>query len=157
MACVLRSVLLAVGFASVACSAHGQSAGQIVEAGDLRLENLPQQELQAGHCSLFLWSKAERPVFILFGEDNPARATIRLNGQAKKIDRVASSGQKVLGQFEKQSFSGAGVAFDLDLTFNDEQPVKDGAVIKTGVLRTKLKDGAEAVLPVGGMIGCKAA
>lgn len=157
MARILRSALIAIGATSVVCSAYAQSAGQIVEAGDLRLENLPQQELQAGHCSLFLWSKAERPVFILFGEDNPARATIRVNGQTRKIDRVASSGQKVLGQFEKQSFSGAGVAFEVDLTFDGERPVKDGAVIKTGVLRAKLKDGAEAVLPVGGMIGCKAA
>lgn len=155
MAGLLKAALLAAAMAA-AGPCFAQSAADHVEAGDIRFEGLPQQPIESGHCGLFLWSRSERPVFILYVQDNPAKGTVRLGGKLKAIDRTSTAGKRVFGHFEKQNFSGAGVAFEVDLSFDEDSPVKDGAVIRTGVLRTRMKDGAEAVLPVGGMVGCKA-
>jgi hypothetical protein len=156
MAGLVRSACLCLALIFAQGRAHGQSSADFVDAGDLRFGALPQQELANGHCSLFLWSRSERPVLILFVDDNPARATVRLQGKTRSIERKATAGERVYGHFPKQSFSGDGVSFDVDLTFDQDRPIKDGAVIKTGVLRTRTRDGSEAMTPVGGMIGCKA-
>jgi hypothetical protein len=145
-----------LAFASAAI-ATAQSAAIHVDVGDLKLEGLPPQELANGHCSLFLWSRSSRPVFILFAQDNPAQASVQVNGRIKVAARKSTSGKQIYGQFENQHFAGNGVAFDLQLAFDEDRPIKDGVVISSGVLRTKLSDGAEAVQPVGGMIGCKPA
>jgi hypothetical protein len=157
MAGFVKTAGLCLALLFVEGAARAQSSADFVDAGDMRFGALPQQELASGHCSLFLWSRSERPVFILFIDDNPSRATVRLQGKIRSIQRKATSGERVYGHFAKQSFSSDGVSFDLDLTFDEERPIKDGAVIKTGVLRTRTRDGSEAMTPVGGMIGCKAA
>jgi hypothetical protein len=151
----LAAAVLCAGAAAPLASA--QSAGDHVEVGDLRLEALPAQDLIAGHCSLFLWSRSERPVFILFATDNPGRATVRTQGRTRTLERRTGAGERTFGQYRTQSFSGSGVAFDVELEFDADRPVQDGAVIKTGMLRTRTRDGSEAMLPVGGMVACKAA
>jgi hypothetical protein len=157
MADLLRGLCLALVLLSASGSAAAQSAGERVDAGDVQLTGLPAQDLETGHCGLFLWSKSPRPVFIVFATDTPAKAKISLNGKMRQLKRTLVSGEPVFGHFEKQTFSGNGVTFQLDLTFDREKPVQDGAVIKTGVLRTRSKRGFEAVVPVGGMIGCRKA
>lgn len=67
------------------------------------------------------------------------------------------SGESVLGHFEKQTFVGGKYRFDLDLTYERNGKVQDGAIIERGILRSRDKAGFETILPVGGMIGCKKA
>jgi hypothetical protein len=157
MADLLRSACLAIAVLCAPGAAVAQSNGDRVDVGDFQLDGLPSQELSVGHCGLFLWSKSERPVFIVFASEQPAQATVRLNGKIRALKRTATAGEMVFGQFETQTFAGNGVTFQIDLTFDHAKPIQDGAVIKSGVLRSRNKQGFETLVPVGGMIGCKTA
>lgn len=161
MADLLRSACLAFAMLTASCVSSGdaraQSSGDRVDAGEFQLEGLPAQVLEAGRCGLFLWSKSARPVFILYAAEGPALATVRVNGKERSLKRTSVSGERVYGHFEKQAFAGNGVAFEVDLTFDANQPIQDGAVIKTGMLRTRSKRGVETMVPVGGMVGCQKA
>lgn len=152
MARILTALALST---SLALAARADTVS-VVDAGTFQLEALAPQKIDKGRCALFLWSRSDQPQFILYVTDKPARAKLRVNGKDREIARGAVSGASAFNHFEHQSFSGSGVAFDLDLTFDEAKPVRDGVVVKTGALRTRAADGVETVLPVGGMIGCEA-
>lgn len=155
MASALRFVAVAMASAFLAGGALAQRDGG-VEAGGMKFGALPSQTLKPGQCGLFLWSRTERPEFIVFVPDNPARATAIINGRIRQLDRKTKSGDLVLGHYRKQSFASGAFAFELELTYDADRTVKDGAIIRQGVLRTYDRKGGTTVVPVGGMIGCQA-
>lgn len=155
MATALRFLAVAMTSACLAGGALAQRDGG-VEAGGMKFQALPSQTLKPGQCGLFLWSRNERPEFIVFVPDNPARATANINGRIRQLDRKTRSGDRVLGHYRKQSFAAGAFAFELELTYDVERTVKEGAIIRQGVLRTYDSKGATTVVPVGGMIGCQA-
>lgn len=140
-----------------AARAEAQSVGDKVDVGNLHFSALPAQILSPGRCGLFLWSKSDRPVFVLFATEAPAQATVRLDGRTRQLKRASTSGQPIYGHFEKQTFTDNTATFEVDLTYDRSKAVQDGAVIEQGFLRATDKNGFEAILPVGGMIGCKKA
>lgn len=158
MATVLKRLtyVAAAMSVSIAGAAFAQSVGDRINIGAIELQDLPAQKLAPGRCGLFLWSKTERPVFILYATDTPARALVRIGNREHRLDRKQSGGDAVLGHYEKQTFSGGKYSFEVDLAYDKEARLQDGAVIKTGVLRTRDSKGFETILPVGGMIGCQA-
>jgi hypothetical protein len=156
MATVLTKLACAAVATLVAGAALAQSVGDRISVGAIELQDLPAQTLSAGRCGLFIWSKTERPVFILFATESPARALVRIGNRELRLDRKQTSGEAVLGHYEKQTFAGGKHSFEIDLTFDREAQLTDGAVIQRGVLRTRDQKGFETILPVGGMIGCKA-
>ncbi len=145
---------LAIVLASSA-PAMAQSGGGVAHAGVFDLESLPPQKLRSGQCGLFLWSRTDQPVFVVFAEDTPAQATVRIGGRNRLLKRTATGGERVMGHFEQQTFSAGRYAFDLSLSFDRTRPVQDGAIVDHGVLRTRDKTGEETIVPVGGMIGCQ--
>jgi hypothetical protein len=151
MARLLTSLALVLAFGASA----NADVTPAIDAGAFQLEALEPQQIGKGRCALFLWSRSDQPQFILFVTDKPAEAKIRMAGRDRTIQRSTVSGANAFGHFEHQSFTGAGVAFVLDLTFDAARPVRDGAVVKFGALRARTSDGAEAIVPVGGMIGCE--
>ncbi len=156
MATVLTKLACAAAAVAIAGAAFAQSIGDRISVGAIELQDLPPQTLAAGRCGLFLWSKTERPVFILYATESPARALVRIGNRDHRLDRKQASGEAVLGHYEKQTFAGGKYSFEVDLTYDREAQLQDGAVIKRGVLRTRDQKGFETILPVGGMIGCKA-
>lgn len=156
MATVLTKLACAVAALSIAGVALAQSVGDRISVGAIELQDLPPQTLAAGRCGLFLWSKTERPVFILYATESPARALVRIGNREHRLDRKQASGEAVLGHYEKQTFAGGKYSFEIDLKYDQEAKLQDGAVIQRGVLRTRDQKGFETILPVGGMIGCKA-
>lgn len=155
MATVLTKLACTLVAASLAGAALAQSVSDRINIGAIELQDLPAQTLDNGRCGLFLWSKTERPVFILFATESPARALVRIGNRDQRLDRKQVSGEAVLGHYEKQTFSGGKYSFEVDLTYNRDSKLQDGAVIERGVLRTRDQKGFETILPVGGMIGCK--
>ncbi len=156
MAAVLTKLACAAVAISIAGAALAQSVGDRISVGAVELQNLPAQTLAAGRCGLFLWSRTERPVFILYATESPARALVRIGNREHRLDRKQTGGEAVLGHYEKQTFTGGKYSFEIDLSYDRDAKLQDGAVIQRGVLRTHDQKGFETVLPVGGMIGCKA-
>jgi hypothetical protein len=158
MASILKRLACACAvLAAAAASASAQSAADRVSFGEIELQALKSQKLTPGRCSLFLWSKTERPVFVLFATEDPAQALVKIDGREYRMSRKTASGDAIFGHYEKQSFVGGKFRFDLDLTYERNDKVQDGAIIERGVLRSRDKAGFETILPVGGMIGCQKA
>lgn len=157
MASVLKRIACAAFILATVGAAGAQSVADRVSFGEIELQALKSQKLTPGRCSLFLWSKTERPVFVLFANEDPAQALVKIDGREYRMSRKTTSGEAVFGHFEKQSFVGGKYRFDLDLTYEKDGKVQDGVIIQRGVLRTRDKAGFETILPVGGMIGCKKA
>jgi hypothetical protein len=157
MASVLKHLVCALAVMAATGAAAAQSVADRVSFGEIELQGLKSQKLTPGRCSLFLWSKTERPVFVLFASEDPAQALVKIDGREYRMSRKTTGGEAVLGHYEKQSFVGGKYRFDLDLTYEKDGKVQDGAIIERGVLRSRDKAGFETILPVGGMIGCKKA
>lgn len=157
MASVLKLAAFATAVALLAGSAHAQGTSDQVDIGGTKLEALSAQKLSPGRCGLFLWSRTQQPVFIMFATEAPAEAMVRIGGRDRKLARKTTGGERVFGHFEKQTFSSNQYTFDVELTYDTSRPIQDGAIIKQGVMRTTDKKGFATVLPVGGMIGCQKA
>lgn len=155
MASILRRLACAAAVVAAVGAAGAQSVGDQVSLGGFALQGLAAQSLTPGRCSLFLWSKTERPVFILYATENPAQALVRIGGHDKKLARKTTSGQSLLGHFERQTFAGERYSLDVDLNYERDGKMRDGAMIERGVLRSRDEKGAVTILPVSGMIGCK--
>lgn len=157
MASLLKRAAFAAAMILLAGAAHAQGTSDQVDIGGIKLDALPAQKLSPGRCGLFLWSRTQQPVFIMFATDNPAESTIRIGNRNRQLDRKSTSGERVFGHFEKQTFSDRQYTFDVELTYDTSRPIQDGAIIKQGVMRTTDKKGFSTVLPIGGMIGCQKA
>lgn len=155
MASVLKRAAFAASMILLASPAHAQGTSNQVDIGGLKLEALTSQKLMPGRCGLFLWSRTQQPVFIMFANEAPAEVLVRIGGRDRRLARKATSGERVFGHFEKQTFSNGQYTFDVELTYDTSRPIQDGAIIKQGVVRTTDKSGFATVLPVGGMIGCQ--
>lgn len=157
MASILKRIVCGVAALVLVGGASAQNVGEQVSLGGFALEGLAAQTLVAGRCSLFLWSKTDRPVFILFATENPAQALVRIGGRDRKLARRATSGNSLLGHYERQTFSADKYSLDVDLTYVRDGKILDGAIIERGVMRSSDAKGVTTVVPVGGMIGCKPA
>ncbi|MEZ6031030.1 MAG: hypothetical protein R3C46_14960 [Hyphomonadaceae bacterium] len=157
MASVLKRLVCSLVALGAAGAALAQNVGEQVVVGDFALQGLAAQTLNPGHCGLFLWSKTERPVFILYATESPAQALVRIGGRDRKLARKTTSGESLFGHFDKQTFAGDKYSLEIELTYDRDSKMQDGALIQRGVLRSRDKAGAETILPVGGMIGCKKA
>lgn len=155
MASVLKRAACAAAAILFAGLAHAQGASTQVDIGGLKLDALPAQKLSPGRCGLFLWSRTQQPVFVLFATDTPAEATIRVGNRNRQLARKTTEGDRVFGHFARQTFADRQYTLEIELTYDTSRPVQDGAIIKQGVMRTTDKNGFETVLPIGGMIGCQ--
>lgn len=157
MASLLKHAVYAAAVILFAGIAQAQTTATQVDIGDLRLEALASQKLSPGRCGLFLWSRTQQPVFIMFATETPAEATVKVGGRNRQLARKSTAGERVFGHFEKQTFANNQYSLEVELTYDLSRPVQDGAIIKQGVMRTVDKKGFSTVLPVGGMIGCQKA
>lgn len=157
MASILKRIACAATALAIAGVAGAQSVGEQVSLGGFALQGLAAQTLTPGRCGLFLWSKTERPVFILYATENPAQALVRISGHDKKLARKTTSGESLLGHYEKQTFAADKYSLEVDLTYARDGKMTDGAMIERGVMRSRDAKGTVTVVPVGGMIGCKPA
>lgn len=157
MASILKRIACVAAALAMAGVAGAQSVGEQVSLGGFALQGLAAQTLTPGRCGLFLWSKTERPVFILYATENPAQALVHIDGRDKRLARKATSGESLLGHYEKQTFAADKYSLDVDLTYARDGKMLDGAMIERGVMRSRDAKGAITIVPVGGMIGCKPA
>lgn len=129
---------------------------QSIEAGGLRLETLAPQRMDAGQCGLFLWAQgSQQPAFIFAAFNEPAEARVRPNGRERTLARTAVDGQAYSGVYENQTFTDGRLTVTVEVTFDPNRALRDGAVVDHGVLRLRNEDGWETILPIGGMAACQ--
>ena len=156
---IARGLIALGAIAATAACAGGardeRSYPQSVVAGDVRLDVLAPQELGVGRCGLFLWAQnAEAPLFIFTAYDNPTQAHVRPSGRERVLRRTAYSGAMVRGHFEQQTYSDGRLTIVVDVRFNTDQQLRDGAAVERGVLRIRDDEGWETIVPVGGILAC---
>lgn len=163
------AVLAAAGLA--ACTGTGEktsrpapnSAGKVASAdstaatasGPVEIGALAPRELKQGQCAMFLWAKRSRTRFVFFAQSK-GKAVMALNGKERVFERTAAEGNPAFGQFTKQRFKTDAFTLALTVEVEARKGVVDGAVIPRGALRVSASEGWKRVLPVAGLIACKA-
>lgn len=157
----VRGWLVALGLACVGLagpSAQAQDSGMMaIEAGEVTLEALPSQPLPAGRCGMFLWSRGDQPMFVLVAYSNPGEAMVRADGRNRFMRRTAIGGEPQFGHFERQTFADGRLTIGVEVEFDPERPLTDGAIVRQGVLRLRDRRGWDTIVPVGGMVACRGA
>lgn len=159
------AVVLVAALAIAACAgsagrnqrrAEAAAARAAVEAGDLRFDALTPQTLAPGACGMFLWSRSTGdPVLMLAALATPPQARVRLLGREQTLPRTAAEGQAAHGHFARQTFSDERLTLTVDVSFDEQRRMVDGATIERGVIRVVDRDGWETLIPVGGMVACQ--
>lgn len=150
-ACLLAAVLTA------SCgTSRSTPAAEARISGPEGLEELAPQQLNPGACGMFLWAQSgERPVFVFVALANPAEARVRRDGRDRTLRRTAADGQSEHGHFESQTFSDERITIETDVQFSTTRRLQDGAVIESGVIRVRDREGWETIVPVSGMVACQ--
>lgn len=159
MVSVLRraaSALVALA-ALVPVQAAAQRDAGVVRAGELWFEALEPQHLDEGRCGLFLWTRQSEPVFVMVAYDVPDSAYVRANGRERTLRRTAFEGDRIHGQFERQTFSDGRLTLSVEIQFDVTRPIQDGAIVEEGVMRAVDEAGWQTIIPVGGMVACNVA
>lgn len=156
LAAVLAAGLLA------ACASAGReervrSRPETMRGGNVaQFERLAAQSLEPGQCGLFLWAQSsQQPVFIMAAFDDPPQARVRVDGRERILQRTSVEGVSVHGHYEVQTYRSGNVAITVDVTFDNDRRLRDGAVVERGVIRSIGSDGSETIVPVGGMVACE--
>lgn len=160
MVAILNRALATVAlFVLGACA--GQSAGapasfpQSVAGRDLRFDVLEPRPLEAGRCGLYVWAQsAQQPLFIAVAYNTPAQVHVRIDGRDRVLARTSFDGAPNSGHFEVQTFEDRTIALTLDVAFDLERPLRDGASIRSGVMRVRDREGWETIVPIGGLLAC---
>ncbi|MEZ5995728.1 MAG: hypothetical protein R3C25_08230 [Hyphomonadaceae bacterium] len=154
-------VALGLAILTAACAGGSRRAAPenqqtTVDAGSIQLQPLPAQTLGAGQCGLFLWTpSAQEPTLVAAAFNTPSEARIRVEGRTRTLPRLTAEGQLNHGHFERQSFSDGQITLVLDVQFDRNRELRDGAALEGGSLRIRDGQGWEAVMPVGGMVACQ--
>lgn len=115
------------------------------------LGELPQQELAAGQCALFLWDRASgKRIAMLIPSPPSLRALI--DGRIIDLPREAADGSAVMGFAPNSRYRSANRSYDVRLTILPA--TTGGAVVRDGSLTITEADGSALVLPVAGLAGC---
>lgn len=160
MVAILKRVVAAAAVCLLSACA-GQSGGaaasypQSVAGRDLRFDVLEPQPLEAGRCGLYVWAQsAQQPLFIAVAYNNPAQVHVRIDGRDRVLPRTGFDGNPNSGHFEVQTFEDRTISLTLDVTFDLERPLRDGASIRSGVMRVRDREGWETIVPIGGLLAC---
>ncbi|GAK33157.1 hypothetical protein JCM17846_19410 [Iodidimonas nitroreducens] len=163
-------LLLGAGLLLAACTTGSPSAPLSPRAsnpaasiwddeGLHRIGRLPSQDLPAGTCGLFLFSKTPEPALVFYENSASAAALMRIDGALMTIPRIAAEGDVEAGYFTRQIFATADGALRLQLSFETEisEQIIGGALVPKGTLRLSGLDGWDQMRPVGGLIACRQA
>jgi hypothetical protein len=141
--------------APVAAQGRGRAVEQSVMAGDIRLDALPSQPLDRGRCGLFVWAQnAQQPVLVMAAFSNPSEAVVKADGRERLLRRTQFGGEIFHGHFDRQTFANDSFSLTLDVTFDRERDLRDGAVVRQGVLRVVDREDWETIVPISGVLAC---
>lgn len=152
------ALILAAAGACASSSGAGvvRSSDGTVDAGVVRFQPLEPQPMTPGACGLFLWAQtAQQPILVLAAFAPPAEARVKLRDREMILRRTTAEGEARHGHYETQTFSDGRLTLVVDVEFG-AAPMQGGARIDRGVIRVTDREGWQAIVPVGGLVGCEA-
>lgn len=160
MASILKGAALALalvlGATASAQAQRGVRGGGVIEAGELRFGAVGAQELPAGACGLFLWGRASiNPVLVAAAFDRSGDLVVNVNGRERRLARTAFEGVSAWGHFARTTYADRNLSIEIEVSFDANRPIQDGAMVERGVMRVRDGEGWETMIPVGGMAACQ--
>lgn len=128
----------------------------------LVLGAIGRQELPAHGCAAFLWVAGGAPTVAKTGPAamaiaEPALLRLSLDGTTVDLPRVSQHGQGGFGLAATTDYRTATLAATLELTIATRADLRDGAAVPQATLRLRRNGEDELVVPLAGLIGCRAA
>jgi len=120
--------------------------------------SIGRQALPARGCAAYLWSRGPTPELVAMATADPATLRLAIGGKPADYPRITASGaQAGFGLAARTEYRLGAVSATLELTLAARADLTQGAAV-TDATVTIVRDGAETlVLPVGGLVGCRAA
>lgn len=120
----------------------------------LPIGTLPKQELGAGQCAAFLWTRTPARALVAMVSANPAQFRYAPGGVVTDLALTSQSGDAKFGLAPVASFVGGDARVDLDLTIEERGDLKDGAAVPAGTISIGRTGADTVIVPVAGIIGC---
>lgn len=115
-----------------------------------------QQKLPAKGCAAYLWSAADRQLVAMATAD-PAMIRISVGGRTIDLARSsAGDGPGKLGFADQAEYRGTDVTARLTMDIVQQEGLSAGAKVPTGSLQVDRVGQDGIVVPVAGLIGCRA-
>lgn len=151
----VRALLLAAAVAVLSVPAAAQSGlgGQALEPLATAPDPAP------GECVLLLWSRnaGQRDrelVAVVVGGRTNAVATVKLAGRERRVARASQDMERYPGLFERQRFVGEGLAVDIRVNFVPGRGPGEDALLRSGLVKVRGRQGWETIAPVAGGASC---
>lgn len=136
----------------------GQSGKQVAETQTERVQpprrGLPPQDLQAGECGLFLWTRRETPEFIFFSKSGTETASFWLDKEEHALSRTGVGGQ-VFGQQLTEQFFVMSDGRKVELEMTPGEMLISGQRIPETLVRVIDAEGFKTVIPAAGVTVCQ--
>lgn len=122
------------------------------EGDTLTVGALPSQELNAGQCGVFLWSRRAEPEFVFFSRLEGGTALMNINGALVAFQRTESvTGGE--GETTQVFRSPGGVSINLSMQTGEQ--MQGGVRVPAASIRLTKKDGWDLVIPAAGLTACE--
>lgn len=122
--------------------------------GGLPVSALPRQELPARGCAAYLFTRAEKPVFVAMAGADPAQLRVSLSGTVVDVARTAQSGAGGFGFAGVTDYASGDVRATLDMTIETRADLTDGAAVSAATLSIDRTGQDSVVVPLAGIVGC---
>jgi len=114
-----------------------------------------RQQLPAKGCAAYLWSATDRQLVAMATAD-PATIRIAIGGKTVDLARSAGDGQGKLGFPDATEYRRDDVTARLTMEVVQQEGLTAGAKVPTGSLQVDRAGQDGIVIPVAGLIGCRA-
>ena len=114
-----------------------------------------RQELPAKGCAAYLWSAADRQLVAMATAD-PATIRIAIGGKTIDLARSGGEGPGKLGFPDAADYRRDDITARLTMEIVQQEGLTAGAKVPTGSLQVDRAGQDGIVIPVAGLIGCRA-
>lgn len=156
---LLRStVFIAVLGAVTACASTPAEVETPMRSTQTAVQEVPTsglgpQELAAGECGLFLWSKTDTTKFIFFSQAVTGSAIFKPEDEILQLEQVAAGGT-IFGQFNTEQGYRASDGSTVELSFEPGDELSGGQRVSDGLMTVTDAEGWRTKLPVLGIRAC---
>lgn len=121
---------------------------------ELPIGAIPPQDLPAGGCAAFLWTKTPSHALVAMVTANPAQVRFAPGGTITDLARSTQSGDAGLGFATTATYAGGDATVTIDMAVVTRSDLKDGATVPDATLRFDRTGQDTIIVPVAGLIGC---
>lgn len=115
---------------------------------------LPKQDLAAGQCAAFLWTRTPARALVAMVSANPALFRYAPGGVVTDLARTTAAGDTKFGLTPVAHYVAGDTQIDIDLTIEERGDLKDGAAVPAGTISIARAGADTVIVPVAGIIGC---